>query len=249
MCRAGFFIAHKWPCAQSAQKLDYVDVYDDAMHIANHAIAQFLDCLHAIAGVAQMLVRQIYVPSVEHLKQQVEQRKAVAETGETGTDDKQPCRVLSMYEKICSEISEHHREVTLDNFYEQSMVSDLYPGSITQYKHRHQAVFHSISQVVYFNWPAYARKKQSSFAELMQQRQYTNLVPLLCEMYPDIPVLYEHTGALFADCHAQHTLAWVCIAGYWTIVHNVTGCYYNQDPILTLSYALVQQEQHDEHVA
>jgi len=219
MCRAGFFIAHKWPCSNAESKLDYVEVQDNGMQIAQHAVAQFLDCLHAMAGVAYMLAQLQYTDNLVKLSAQ-----------------------QSIYQQICADISEHHREVTLDNFYEHSMISDLFPGSIVQYKHRHQAVFHSISQVVYFNWPAYARKKQASYAEIMEQRQYTNLVCMLCEMYPDIPVLYEHTGALCFSCHTQHALAWVCIAGYWALVDRDGNCYYNKDPILALAYVLANEE-------
>ena len=221
MCRAGFFIAHKWPCSNAGTKIDYVDVLDSGMQIAQHAIALFLDCLHTVGAVAYMLAQQNNTDNLVKLSTQAQ-----------------------IYKEICDNISEHHREVTLDSFYEQSMVSDLYPGSIVQYKHRHQAVFHSISQVVYFNWPAYARKKQLSFEEIMQQRQYTNLVCLLCEMYPDIPVLYEHTGALCASCHAVHALAWVCIAGYWGLFDRQSNCYYNKDPIEALAYVLALQAQH-----
>ena len=229
MCRAGFFFANKWPSAGNVSDLAFAEVQGNAMHIEQNTAAQFLDCVHSIGSVASMLVQQQHLPELQL-------------DSDTGPDTQTTLSAAQkIYGEICTNISEHHKEVTLDDFYEQSMVCDLYTGSITQYKHRHQAVFHSISQVVYFNWPAYARKRQAGFDEMMQTRAYVNLVPLLREMYPDIPLLYEHNGALHADTHAQYALAWVCVAGYWALVDANTQAFYAKDPIALLAHMLTRQ--------
>jgi len=36
-----------------------------------------------------------------------------------------------------------------------------------------------------------------------------NLLALLVELAPDIPVLFEHTGAGHRETHARHRWAWV----------------------------------------
>lgn len=45
-----------------------------------------------------------------------------------------------------------------------------------------------------------------------------NLLPLLLELAPHVPVLYEHTGAGHAPTHAQHEWAWVLWAGFVLLV-------------------------------
>lgn len=45
------------------------------------------------------------------------------------------------------ELRAHHREASLDEYYVTAMVADLPVGSILQYAHRFQFLFHSITQV------------------------------------------------------------------------------------------------------
>lgn len=228
MCRAGYFFANKWPRPPDMDNIEFAALYDDAMHMEQNAAVQFFDCMHSVGSVVRMLVKSTPLQNLEDMDKSCNK-----------TD-----RVHQFYVEICTNISEHHREVTLDNFYEQSMIGDLYPGSITQYKHRHQSVFHSISQVVFFNWPAYARKRQEPFETLMKNRCYINVVPLLHEMYPDIPVLYEHTGALFAETHSAYSFAWVCIGGFWGLLNKEGAVFYHKDPILTLAHLLANSVDH-----
>ena len=121
-------------------------------------------------------------------------------------------------DSIMQELTEHHRECSLDKFYEISMAVDLPPGSITQYKHRHRENFHSLTQVVYYNWPSYARKRQESMSVILESLKHTHMLPLLHEMFPDVPVLYEHTGALLRSEHDKHTFSWVVLAGTIALV-------------------------------
>lgn len=45
------------------------------------------------------------------------------------------------------ELHAHHREASLDDYYVNAMLADLPLGSIVQYAHRFQFLFHSITQV------------------------------------------------------------------------------------------------------
>ena len=45
-----------------------------------------------------------------------------------------------------------------------------------------------------------------------------NVLALLLELNPNVPVLFEHTGAGHAATHAQHAWAWVLWADYVLLV-------------------------------
>jgi len=48
------------------------------------------------------------------------------------------------------ELHAHHREASLDDYYVSAMLADLPLGSVLQYAHRFQFLFHSITQVSLF---------------------------------------------------------------------------------------------------
>jgi len=109
----------------------------------------------------------------------------------------------------------HHREASIDEFYDMSMVADCMVGSVTQYKHKFQFLFHSISQVVYYHFPTYERQRQQPMAFLEGYGiPGTNLLPLLLQLDPDMPVYYEHTGAGRRAAYAAHKFSWVFMSGY-----------------------------------
>ena len=58
------------------------------------------------------------------------------------------------------ELYNYHREASLDDFYKMSQMADTPFGSVSQYKHKFRHLFHSTSQVVYFHYPSYMRRKQ-----------------------------------------------------------------------------------------
>lgn len=101
-------------------------------------------------------------------------------------------------------------EASGESWYNVSMASDLVPGAVCQYKHEFGELFHSLSQVVYYHEPNYARTKQLSLAELNGvAAPGVHVLPLLMELAPDVPVLYEHTGVGFRGTHAKHKFSWV----------------------------------------
>jgi len=113
----------------------------------------------------------------------------------------------------------HHREASIDDFYDMSMVADCMVGSVTQYKHKFQFLFHSISQVVYYHFPTYERQRQQPMAFLEGYGiPGTNLLPLLLQLNPDMPVYYEHTGAGRRATYAAHPFSWVFMSGYIVLV-------------------------------
>ena len=113
----------------------------------------------------------------------------------------------------------HHREASLDQFYEASMVGDLGPGQIIQYRSKFSHLFHSISQVIFFNHPQYHRQKQIPMEEIVKGGcSAVNVLPLLLQIAPEIPLLYEHTGACCKQVHEGHAFAWVLLSGFILLV-------------------------------
>ena len=109
-----------------------------------------------------------------------------------------------------AELHAHHREASSETFFTHSMTSDCVVGTIAQYAHRFAHLFHSVSQAVYYNFPSYARETQLPLAALQRANApAVNVLPLLTELSPDIPVLFEHTGAGCRAQHAKHRWSWV----------------------------------------
>ena len=134
-------------------------------------------------------------------------------------------QVVSLHTAVKDEVREevrlynHHREASIDDFYEMSMVADCMVGSVTQYKHKFQFLFHSISQVVYYHFPSYERQRQQPMAFLEGYGiSGTNLLPLLLQLNPDIPLFYEHTGAGQRAAYSAHPFSWVFMLGYILLV-------------------------------
>jgi len=124
----------------------------------------------------------------------------------------------------------HHREASIDDFYEMSMVADCMVGSVTQYKHKFQFLFHSISQVVYYHYPTYERQRQQPMAFLEDYGiPGTNLLPLLLQLNPDMPVFYEHTGAGQRAAYAAHPFSWAFMSGYILLVSRAGKVFCAQD--------------------
>jgi hypothetical protein len=109
------------------------------------------------------------------------------------------------------------------------MTADCVVGTIAQYAHKFAYLFHSISQAIYYNRPNYQRKLQLPLARLQEPTERdargvecgpsaVNLLALLLELRPDVPVLFEHTGAGHRGTHAQHAWAWVLWAGFVLLV-------------------------------
>lgn len=113
------------------------------------------------------------------------------------------------------EVIGHHKEASSETFFTLSMTADCMPGSIAQYAHKFAYLFHSISQVIYYNFPTYNRQRQLSLEELQKENACAvNVLPLLTELRPDIPVLCEHTGAGFRPQHAKNKWTWILWAHY-----------------------------------
>ena len=195
--RAGFWLARQWrrvedggAVQEDAEALQgLVDLDKEGWRCVRPAcVAQLLDGVHAVLSLARLLltarVVALHSPDADAVRDEVR-------------------------------LYNHHREASIDEFYDMSMVADCMVGSVTQYKHKFQFLFHSISQVVYYHFPTYERQRQQPMAFLEGYGiPGTNLLPLLLQLDPDIPVYYEHTGAGRRAAYAAHTFSWVFMSGY-----------------------------------
>ena len=133
----------------------------------------------------------------------------------------------------------HHREASNETFFTHSMTSDCAVGSIAQYAHRFAHLFHSVSQTIYYNYPTYSRQIQLPLSELQRENaRSVNLLPLLTELRPDIPVLFEHTGAGFLQAHAQHKWSWILWSHFVLLVDGEMRSYVAKDARTLAHYTL-----------
>lgn len=89
------------------------------------------------------------------------------------------------------DVQPYHRQAGLDAFYDHSMYADLPPASRITYKQDFTGMYHSITQVVYFHFPDYNRKRQESLEEIRKGESFLHCLSVACELRPDIPVIHE----------------------------------------------------------
>jgi len=138
-----------------------------------------------------------------------------------------------------TEIEDFHRECSMDDFYETHMITTVPLGTVVQYKDKFRHLFHSVSQVVYFHYPAYQRTKQLPLEDLKRvPAPACNLLPLLQQLHPTVPVLFEHTTAGLRAGHDKQPFAWVVLGAFVVLVESSMQSYCSDDlrsllPLLT----------------
>jgi len=212
LTRIGFFCNYEKSAQNHSEKMipmkDVETIKGNMVRILPQSIVNILDVLHSIGSIVLALTTSKDASEFQ-----------LSNGGNSPTQKKNEEEVV---------LTEHHREVSLDVFYEFSMVSDLHAGCITQYYHKHEDVFHSISQVLYFNWPSYARKRQCSIEKIHEGKNFVNTMPLILEYFPNVPIFYEHNGALHFQKHNQYDFSWACIAGYTFLVKRDFTIFYSK---------------------
>lgn len=163
------------------------------------AVRQLLLALHTVLGAFCLFMHSEYIPA---------------------PDAANPTTVLEDF----------HRESSMDDFYELAMIATVPLGSIVQYKDKFRHLFHSVSQVVYYHFPAYQRTKQLTIEQLQQEdTAVEHLLPLIQQLHPMVPVLYEHTGAGLREAHERHPFAWVVLGSYVVLVDRQMQSYAAKD--------------------
>ena len=196
MRRVGFFVTREFRAPTDENTTDtglahgvLEVVADDWTAVRLDDIGLVLDALHAVVGLTEFLIGAQLVTPVKE----------------------------NLHQQL--PLHNHHREASLDDFYEISMTSDLMPGTITQYKKKFKHLFHSISQVVYFHHPHYSRQVQIPLARIQEENVgHKHILPLLQQSNPEIKIIYEHTGAAQRSTHRKHARSWCCMAGFIVLV-------------------------------
>lgn len=104
------------------------------------------------------------------------------------------------------DIQNYHRQAGLDAFHEHAMYADLPPAARITYKQDFAGMYHSITQVVYFHFPDYARKRQISLEDIRLGTQHLHCLSVALELRPDIPVRME-------DDQWEGTWGWILLPG------------------------------------
>lgn len=106
------------------------------------------------------------------------------------------------------DLTQFHHEASLDDFYQLATAQDCLPGSIAAYKNQFHGLFHDVSQVAYFLYPTYSRRVQKPIADFAAGTAAgVNVLPLLMQVKPDVPVVFEHTRGK-ARAHPWAWLVW-----------------------------------------
>jgi hypothetical protein len=106
------------------------------------------------------------------------------------------------------DLTKFHHEASLDDFYQLATAQDCLPGSIAAYKNQFHGLFHDVSQVAYYLYPTYTRRVQVPIADFAADKAAgINILPLLMQVKPDVPVVFEHTRSK-ARSHPWAWLVW-----------------------------------------
>jgi hypothetical protein len=93
-----------------------------------------------------------------------------------------------------TDITQFHHEASFDDFYQVATARDCLPGSIVAYKNQFHGLFHDVSQVAYYLLPTYSRPVQKPMSDFHTDKVTGfNVLPLLMQVAPDVPVFMEHT--------------------------------------------------------
>ena len=128
--------------------------------------------------------------------------------------------------KYVKELSPFQYEASLHDFYNFSMVSDCIPASILVYKHEYKEMFNDPSQVIYFHQPTYKRQRQIDFESITSlSAGDINVLPIILQIKPDVPVFFEHTGACNSTACSAEPWSWLVIHRHVLLCDN-NGKYY-----------------------
>lgn len=91
---------------------------------------------------------------------------------------------------ICSMLKQHHVEASMDFYNVLQQMVTLAPGLRLIYRTNFAGMYNDISQVVYFHNPKFARQPQLPTVKEIAATTI-NALPLMTELFPDIPVFYD----------------------------------------------------------
>lgn len=124
------------------------------------------------------------------------------------------------------EFSPFQHEASLHDFYNLSMVMDCLPASIILYKHKYTEMFNDPSQVMYYHQPTYKRPRQLDFENIISMAaRDVNVLPIIAQIKPDVPILFEHTGACSSSACSAEPWSWLVMHKH-IVLCDSNGKYY-----------------------
>jgi hypothetical protein len=145
--------------------------------------------------------------------------------------------------KYVKELSPFQYEASLHDFYNFSMVADCTPASILVYKHKYKEMFNDPSQVIYFHQPTYTRQRQIDFESITTlSAGDINVLPIILQIKPDVPVFFEHTGACNSTACSAEPWSWLVIHRH-ILLCDSNGKYYVAKNIYVLFAYLMSKSE------
>ena len=79
---------------------------------------------------------------------------------------------------------------------------------------------------MYFHQPTYKRPRQLEFANIVSMSaRDVNVLPMISQLKPDVPVLFEHTGACNSTACSAAPWSWLVIHRH-IVLCDSNGKYY-----------------------
>ena len=92
-------------------------------------------------------------------------------------------------QSVVKAFKQHHIEASMDFFNGLQQMMRLAPGMRLVYRTNFAGMYNDVSQVIYFHFPKFARQPQRPLADV--PKHSLNLLPLIRELLPDVPVSYD----------------------------------------------------------
>jgi hypothetical protein len=124
--------------------------------------------------------------------------------------DCENCAERNLY--LCNETYQlfgHHVEASLETFYVHQMHAALPPASRLIYRQDFTGFYHCVSQVVYFHYPNYERKKQILLDDMRKGDSPLNIVAPMMQIFPDLDIKYDddnYSDRKWTWCLVNNTL-------------------------------------------
>ena len=173
MARLGVIAGYAYPTAKTEEGYDGF-VLDDPQHtsaippqgklsiISRKSLRQLICVLLGLARVQDIVSRAVRVPEQSEAKQA---------------------------ENVLDTLKQHHIEASMEFFNGLQQMMQLAPGMRLVYRTNFSGMYNDVSQVIYFHFPKFSRQPQLNLLEIPAHT--LNLLPLITELLPDIPVVYD----------------------------------------------------------
>ncbi|KAJ1466462.1 hypothetical protein T484DRAFT_3633375 [Baffinella frigidus] len=141
------------------------------------------------------------------------------------------------------ELKEFHIEAATDDFYKYSQYFDLPPAAALQYSCDFGLMLNSVTQITYFCFPDYERRRQISFEEVSSGEHAIYALAAVLSMIPSVTILLEDggfgaaPGAIGDPAHAK--AGWRVVLGAGSIyLLDPTGRLFCDENVVDLMRAV-----------